>query len=100
MYPLDGLRDVFLEALHDGTFPQYYLGSYENVLAKKWDDALHEFNKHYDINRKGEWRYANKGKWLNGRCSVCGEFIPTDNAMDCITEDEVHYCPSCGAKMG
>ncbi|MBR7149482.1 MAG: hypothetical protein IKD01_00495 [Oscillospiraceae bacterium] len=39
------------------------------------------------------------GKWINGRCSVCGEFIPTDNARDCITEDEVRYCLSCGAKM-
>ena len=39
------------------------------------------------------------GKWISGRCSVCGEFIPTDNARDCITEDEVHYCLSCGAKM-
>lgn len=39
------------------------------------------------------------GKWINGDCSECGYPIPTDDRIDCIQKDEVHYCYNCGAKM-
>ena len=39
------------------------------------------------------------GKWINGDCSECGYPIPTDDRIDFIKKDEVHYCYNCGAKM-
>ena len=40
-----------------------------------------------------------RGKWINGDCSECGFPIPTDDRIDFIQKDEVHYCYNCGAKM-
>ena len=41
-----------------------------------------------------------RGKWnTDGSCSVCGYYIPTDDAHDAIFKSDVHYCYHCGAKQ-
>ena len=50
MRPLDGLRDVFLFALSHSK----YTYAEKVVLAERWNDAVHELEKHYDINGKPE----------------------------------------------
>ena len=37
------------------------------------------------------------GKWVNGKCSICGEHAPF--WMMASTYHESNYCPNCGAKM-
>lgn len=39
------------------------------------------------------------GRWVDGRCSNCGVYIPTDDAHDAIFENECRFCYYCGAKM-
>lgn len=39
------------------------------------------------------------GWWVDGKCSNCGVYIPTDDAHDAILENECHFCYYCGAKM-
>lgn len=57
MYPLDGFRDVFVDALRQGTFPK----GAKYQLVTRWNDALKEFNKRYDINDHGTYLYTPKG---------------------------------------
>lgn len=38
-------------------------------------------------------------RWVDGRCSNCGVYIPTDDAHDAIFENECRFCYYCGAKM-
>ena len=39
------------------------------------------------------------GKWIDGGCSNCGAYMPTDSFWDYISEKECKFCYSCGAKM-
>ena len=39
------------------------------------------------------------GMWIDGGCSNCGAYIPTDSFWDYISERECEFCYSCGAKM-
>ena len=39
------------------------------------------------------------GRWVDGRCSNCGVYIPTDDAHDAIFANECRFCYYCGAKM-
>lgn len=44
------------------------------------------------------------GRWVDGKCSVCGEnpldYIECMGASnDAYTETPMLYCPNCGAKM-
>ena len=50
MRPLDGLRDVFLFALSHSK----YTYAEKVVLTERWNDAVHELEKHYDIKSKPE----------------------------------------------
>ena len=35
----------------------------------------------------------------DGTCSVCGCYIPTDDAHDAIFRSEVHFCYYCGVDL-
>jgi len=48
MRPLDGLRDVFLFTLSHSK----YTYAEKVVLTERWNDAVHELEKHYDIKSK------------------------------------------------
>ena len=48
--------------------------------------------------KKGKWIPKRSGRFYYG-CSICGEPIPTDNQLDYIDSDSVHFCPNCGADM-
>ena len=39
------------------------------------------------------------GEWIDGKCSNCGVYIPTDTRIDFIPEEECEFCYSCGADM-
>ena len=39
------------------------------------------------------------GKWINGCCSNCGAYVPTDSRMDFIDENDCKFCYSCGCDM-
>ena len=39
------------------------------------------------------------GEWVEGCCTNCGAYIPTDSSIDFISEDECNYCYFCGADM-
>ena len=39
------------------------------------------------------------GEWVNGKCSNCGEYIPTDTRIDFVDEEDCAFCYSCGADM-
>ena len=39
------------------------------------------------------------GEWINGKCSNCGEYIPTDTRIDFVDEEDCAFCYSCGADM-
>lgn len=39
------------------------------------------------------------GEWVNGKCSNCGEYIPTDTRIDFVDEEDCVFCYSCGADM-
>lgn len=39
------------------------------------------------------------GKWIDGCCSNCGAYIPTDSLWDYISEKECNFCYYCGADM-
>lgn len=38
-------------------------------------------------------------KWIDGCCSNCGAYIPTDSLWDYISEKECNFCYSCGCDM-
>ena len=38
-------------------------------------------------------------EWIDGCCTNCRAYMPTDSSIDFISEDECNYCYSCGAKM-
>lgn len=38
-------------------------------------------------------------KWINGYCSNCGAYVPTDSRMDFIDENDCKFCYSCGCDM-
>lgn len=38
-------------------------------------------------------------KWIDGCCSNCGAYVPTDSRMDFIDENDCKFCYSCGAYM-
>lgn len=40
-----------------------------------------------------------KGEWVDGYCSNCGAYMPTDSSVDFIAESECNFCYSCGADM-
>lgn len=39
------------------------------------------------------------GKWVDGCCSNCGAYIPTDSLWDDISERQCNFCHECGADM-
>ncbi len=40
-----------------------------------------------------------QGEWIVGKCSICNSPIPTDYALDYLSENDNIYCYNCGAKM-
>ena len=38
-------------------------------------------------------------KWIDGCCSNCGAYIPTDSLWDYISEKECNFCYFCGCDM-
>lgn len=38
-------------------------------------------------------------KWIDGCCSNCGAYIPTDSRMDFIDEEDCKFCYECGCDM-
>ena len=39
------------------------------------------------------------GEWIDGCCSNCGAYVPTDSRIDFISEEDCNFCYSCGASM-
>lgn len=39
------------------------------------------------------------GEWIDGCCSNCGSYVPTDSCIDFIDEKDCNFCYSCGADM-
>ena len=38
-------------------------------------------------------------KWIDGCCSNCGAYIPTDSRIDFIDEEDCKFCYECGCDM-
>ena len=38
-------------------------------------------------------------KWIDGCCSNCGAYVPTDSRIDFIDEEDCKFCYECGARM-
>ena len=38
-------------------------------------------------------------KWIDGCCSNCGAYVPTDSRIDFIDEEDCKFCYECGADM-
>ena len=52
MMPLDGLREVFLFALARGKFSP----SEKKLMVTRWNNAVKDFTKNYEIKGKFTWR--------------------------------------------
>ena len=50
MRPLDGLRDEYMFVLSQGSFTF----DQKKIFVMRWNDAIRELEKHYDIKGKAE----------------------------------------------
>ena len=50
MRPLDGLRDEYMFVLSQCSFPL----AQKKIFVMRWNDAVRELEKHYDIKGKPE----------------------------------------------
>ena len=46
-----------------------------------------------------EAKEAVHAKWIDGCCSNCGAYVPTDSRIDFIDEEDCKFCYECGASM-
>lgn len=75
------IRDRLIEELEK-------IESYQRLYPDTYIDRLVEAG--VTIRRIGEW--------VDGCCSVCGAYMPTDHRRDFISEEEVHFCYYCGSQ--
>ena len=40
-----------------------------------------------------------RGRWVDGKCSHCGNLIPESTVAEHLCEDDMAYCPWCGYEM-
>ena len=38
-------------------------------------------------------------EWVDGKCSNCGAYVPTDYWLDLLDEEDNYFCYRCGADM-
>lgn len=78
--------------------------SYADQIRWERDVAVEQLNeigcqfgqKMDEVKKKLEVVHA---KWIDGCCSNCGAYIPTDSLWDYISERECNFCYECGADM-
>ena len=73
------------------------IGEVSTSPLNEWDTmgVLNIVNKQPTVEAK-ELVHA---KWIDGCCSNCGAYIPTDSLWDYISEKECNFCYSCGCDM-
>ena len=78
--------------------------SYADQIRWERDIAIEQLNeigcqfgqKMDEVKKKLELVHA---EWIDGCCSNCGAYIPTDSFWDYISEKECNFCYFCGCDM-
>ena len=99
--------NAFLESIDEQPTVESVPKSYSDQIRWERDIAIEQLNeigcqfgqKMDDVKKKLEAEPAVHGEWIDGGCSNCGAYIPTDSFWDYISEKECEFCYSCGAKM-
>ena len=77
-------------------------GKYVNRLPKAnqlfWDTIRYIEKKVRSIPTV-EAKELVHAKWIDGCCSNCGAYVPTDSRIDFIDEEDCKFCYECGADM-
>lgn len=75
------------------------LGSEKQIKYSNQLDVIDEIKSMVKDEPTVEAKEVVHAKWINGGCSNCGSYIPTDSRMDYIPEEECNFCYYCGADM-
>lgn len=80
---------------HDAIKHLSYKIAYAEQCDDEWVDSVSIKALYIAVRAMAEER--EKGKWINGRCSKCGEHAPFERMS--TTYHASNFCPNCGRKM-